>query len=118
MCGSAVAGRVVAGNPELPHLLLEVLPVHADLFGRFGDVAPLPAERLNEKLALERRYGALLRDPERLRAGARRGTVSRILHRLRYGEAHDQIARPELLAARQEERLLHGRAELAHVTLP
>src|SRR6185295_3276327 len=48
-----VSWLLLTRDAELAHLLLEVLPVHADLFGGLGDVATVTPERVADELPLE-----------------------------------------------------------------
>src|SRR5206468_3744538 len=81
-----VVDRVIDGQAELAHLLLQVLAVHADLLGRLGDVAAVAAERLAEEVALESLHHALLGLTE-----GRRERVGRA--RLRDGRACEEVRR-------------------------
>ena len=67
------AGGVLGREAELAHLLLEVLPVHAHLFGRLGDVPAVAAQGLEQEVALERLDDALLGLAERAPAVAATG---------------------------------------------
>src|SRR6266849_3046615 len=104
-------GRVLGGQAELAHLLLQVLAVHADLLGRLGDVAAVTAERLAEEVALEVLHHALLGLAEA--GGERAGR-----RRLGDGRPSEEVRRPDLGPGGQEERLLDRRAQLAHVAAP
>ena len=104
----------VGADAELAHLLLNILPVHADFFRRLADVAAVPAKSLNEKIALERfdqlRLGIAERQPRlRLRRHRRRHPV---VHRA------EQIANGDLRAGGEQQRLLDRRAQLADVAFP
>src|SRR5262249_8919622 len=107
---------VFRGDAELAHLLLEVLPVHPHLLGRLGDVAAVTPEGVQDEAALEcphRRLLGLAKGARAVGRGPRRrgrGCGGRRLT--------EEIGRGDLRPGRQEERLLHGGTELAHVPLP
>src|SRR5881397_4144984 len=104
-------GRLVGGQAELAHLLLQVLAVHADLLGRLGDVAAMAAKRLAEEVALEGLHHALL--------GLAEGRGERVgRRRLRDGRAAKEVRRRDLRAGREQQRLLDGGAQLAHIAPP
>src|SRR5438105_1140834 len=100
---------LLGGDAELSHLLLQVLAVHAELLGGARDVAAVAAQRLGEEVALERLDHAFLRLAERAGYG-RGGCLCR--------RSPEEIGRGDLGAGREQERLLDGGAQLAHVPLP
>src|SRR5947209_3803566 len=111
MGSPSLLDRLIGGQAELAHLLLQVLAVHADLLGRLGDVAAVAAERLAEEVALEGLHHALLGLAEGRGEGGggwRPGD----------GGAAEQVGGRDLGAGREEERLLDRRAQLAHVAPP
>src|SRR5206468_1353154 len=103
--------RLIGGQAELAHLLLQVLAVHADLLGRLGDVAAVAAERLAEEVALEGLHQALLGLAEGRRQGAGRRTLGD-------GGAAEEVGGRDLGSGGEQQRLLDGRAQLAHVPPP
>src|SRR5439155_3003719 len=103
-----VLGDVLGADAELAHLLLQVLPVHADVLGGLGDVAAVAAERVEQEIALERLDRALLRLAEgggRERGRRRRRSGGR--------RVREEIGRGDLRSGREQQRLLDRGAELA-----
>src|SRR6266516_6867055 len=110
MGSPSLLDRVIGGQAELAHLLLQVLAVHADLLSRLGDVAAVAAERLAEEVALEVLHHAVfgLAEGRRKRGGGRR----------RLHGPSEEIGRGDLRPRREQQRLLDGGAQLAHVAPP
>src|SRR5216117_4194925 len=110
MGSPSLLDRVIGGQAELAHLLLQVLAVHADLLGRLGDVAAVAAERLAEEVALEVLHHAVfgLAEGRRKRGGGRR----------RLHGPSEEIGRGDLRPRGEQQRLLDGGEQLAHVAPP
>jgi len=93
-------------DAELAHFLLEILPVHADLLGRLGDVSPVTAERVQQEVALEGFDDALLGIAEGEGSrGGREGGRGRAP-----GGLARQIGERDLGARREQQRPLNRRA--------
>ena len=112
-----IAGDLFGGDPQLAHLLLQVLAVHADLFGRLADVAVVAAQRRDAG-----RRARTTRPPPLGFAEARRAARAVALdarrRRRRQRRAGEQVRRSRSPTPAPAPAPARRRAQLAHVALP